>query len=161
MKKVLWMMVVVTLFLAIGCQQQGAHYDSGDGQGVQNASDEPGTNRVMYGLFGPGPLNYGQIRKQQLGRYDLDEMPNTGTNFRSMDVERRHLGNDQQLIAEIIQEDFGLESGMVFLAGNHAFVNVKAPKDMEEKEKKEYFDELRQQLSREIPRYNVHISETD
>ncbi len=136
MKKVLFVLVIA-LFVTVGCQEQRTHYDTEDSQGVQSASKEPGTNRVLYGLFGPGPLNYDQIHRQQSGRYDRNELPNIGTSFRSMDVDRRHLGNDQELIAEIIQKDFGLESGRVLIAGNHAFVNVKPPEDMEEKEKKE------------------------
>ncbi|MBP3952771.1 hypothetical protein [Bacillus suaedae] len=147
------------VLLVTGCQA-GPIEGTQDGQGIQSMSTDSDVNRLTYGLFGPGPMNFESINRQKpTYGYRSDIQNTTGTSFRSMHAERRHLGNDQQLIHHIIHDEFGLDSGMVILAGSHAFVNVSIPKDLEDDEKKKKIDSLERKFQEEIPRYRVHITE--
>ncbi|GAE27895.1 hypothetical protein JCM9140_4062 [Halalkalibacter wakoensis JCM 9140] len=81
---------------------------------------------------------------------------NTGTSFKSLHRERRHLGNDQELIHHIVEEH-GMDAGMVIIAGHHAFVNVAPRADMNDEDKEKEMKKLRRALLREVPRYEVHV----
>ncbi|NEU30420.1 hypothetical protein GN156_06445 [bacterium LRH843] len=138
--------LLIGAFLVTGCSQT-------DGQKASSLDRQ----EVAYGLLGPGPLNYGEIKKAPKYRYEGEI--NTSTSFKTMNRDRRTLGDDQELIHHIIHNRFGLDSGMVILAGSNAFVNVTFPKDLSKAERKEKLDQLNKAFMSEIPRYKVHVRE--
>jgi hypothetical protein len=137
--------MAVGLFLVTGCNDP-------------ESPKAQATGQVAYGLFGPGPINYGNLYRQKPTYNNMGEV-NTGTSFKSLNRERRHLGNDQELIRHIIEEEYGMNAGVVVIAGSHAFVNVTPPTGMDEETKKEAMGKLKRALLLEVPNYQLHVSE--
>ncbi|WP_017725972.1 tautomerase family protein [Halalkalibacterium ligniniphilum] len=150
MKK--WISCCLALLLFIGgCSQP----ENPEVQGVRKNGVT--LQQISYGLFGPGPINYGEIRKPLVYNHQGEE--NTSTSFRTMNRGRQHLGDDQERIRSIIQDQFDLNSGMVIIAGSHAWVNVKFPEGISREQKDERLAELEKALQQGIPRYRVHVNE--
>lgn len=150
--KAKWISCLMTgMLLLTGCGETGALQGQGASENGQSQ------NQIAYGLLGPGPINYGNIRKAPSYRHHGEE--NTSTSFKTLNRYHQHLGNDQQLIHHIIHDQFGLETGMVIIAGSHAFVNVTLPKDLDDEQKKEQLGKVKRALLLEIPRYKVHVNE--
>ncbi|MFC0471694.1 hypothetical protein ACFFHM_14625 [Halalkalibacter kiskunsagensis] len=144
--------VAVGLFLVAGCSDP----EPPKAQGKTVQSHEKGS--VAYGLLGPGPINYGSLYRQKPTFDHMGEI-NTGTSFKTLNRERRHLGNDQELIRHIIEDEYGMNAGVVVIAGSHAFVNVTPPAGMDEENKKETMEKLKRALLLEVPSYQLHVSE--
>lgn len=145
--------LLIGLLLVTGCNDQSTM----EGQHISSRDQSLKAQQIAYGLLGPGPINYGNIRKEPRYRFEGEE--NTSPSFKTMNRYRRHLGDDQQLIHHIIHDEFGLETGMVMLAGSHAFVSVTLPKGLSEEEKQEKLGKVKRALLQEVPRYRIHVRE--
>ena len=140
--------------LVTGCSDQSAT----EGQRASSIGQSSQTQQIAYGLLGPGPINYGTIRKAPRYRYQGEENT-TSPGFKTINHDRRHLGNDQQLIHHIIHDEFGLKTGMVIIAGSHVFVDVTLPEDLSDEQKKEQLGKVKRALLLEVPRYKIHVNE--
>ncbi|MCL7747615.1 hypothetical protein [Halalkalibacter alkaliphilus] len=152
--------IAMGLVLVTGCGED-PQPPQAQGNAVTHNNPEartPDAGQLAYGLLGPGPANYGSLFRQPPA-YDHPGEINTGTSFKSLHRERRHLGNDEALIHHIIEDEHGMDAGIVIIAGHHAFVNVTPPAGLNEEDKKKEMDKLNRALRKEIPRYEVHVSE--
>lgn len=70
---------------------------------------------------------------------------------------KQTLESDQVSIRRFIAANSEFDPGMALMAGSHVWVNVKAPKDMKDKDKK--LSELKKALKAGIPRYQIHLLE--
>ncbi|MBU8905865.1 hypothetical protein [Desertibacillus haloalkaliphilus] len=125
---------------------------------AQSAADQSRMGQVSYGMLGPGPINYGQIRDEPTYGYN-GELPRSS--FRTTSTHRPDFGDDQDKIREIVAQKEGINPGYVVIAGKHAWVNVRFAGDYSDQERQQKLKSVRQSLEQGIPRYQVHLNEMD
>jgi hypothetical protein len=148
--------LAVGMLLVAGCNEPEppqAQAQGNSGTAMQNVNRATG-----YGLLGVGPLNRASYNRKHVTSIQESEF-NRGTSYVTPQSERRTLESDQQLIHHIIEDEHGMNAGMVIIAGSHAFVNVTPPASLNEEDKKKEIGKLKRALLQEVPRYQVHISE--
>ncbi|WP_078556168.1 hypothetical protein [Bacillus alkalicellulosilyticus] len=144
--------MIVAALLTLGACTPANPPQANSVQGTQGINAQ----QVTYGLFGPGPINYGEIRNRD--DYYYDGEINHSPSFRTLSTTRQDLGDDEEIIRSVVLEE-GFRPGSVIIAGHHAWINVHA-EGMESNERKQKIKELQTSLHQTIPRYDVHVNET-
>ncbi|WNF37269.1 hypothetical protein RJD24_02065 [Bacillaceae bacterium IKA-2] len=124
--------------------------------GTENSPDG---NRIAFGLLGPGPINYGVIR-DDADEYRYDGFINHGTSFRTLDSHRHDLGDDEEIIREILSEEQGVQPGTIFIIGKDIWVTAKLDVE-DQKERKQLQADLQKLLTKVMQKYDVHLRITD
>ncbi|BAB07497.1 hypothetical protein P4637_05070 [Halalkalibacterium halodurans] len=144
-----WIACMVALTCLVGCREM-------ERPQAQGLNERP-AGQVTYGLLGPGPANYDNIYKRSIAP-DAREQ-NSGPSFRTAYETRPTIATDIETIRSIIQDEHGLRSSMVMTAGSHAWVNVEFPRNMKKEQRNKIMNDLREDMQRQIPRYQVHLSQ--
>ncbi|UCZ53039.1 hypothetical protein LGQ02_20050 [Bacillus shivajii] len=131
--------------------------DPPEAQGLGNQ----GEARKDWGesLFGPGPINYGNVTDRPERHTNVSELNTTGTSYRSPEASRQTLADDQDIMETIIYEMDRVEPGMVIITGGQAWVNVMFERGMEQQEKQDLIEEIEDRLYDANPRYHYRIIE--
>lgn len=145
--------VLAGMFLVTGCNNP----EEPEVQ-AQSNNQHPSAERVTYGLLGPGPINYGSIRRSQT--FDqMGELNTTGSSYRSAHNYHEDLGDHQALMRRVVANESPFNPGSVMIAGHHAWVTVHVPEGLDESEKQSELDKLKRTFLLEVPRYQVHVNE--
>ncbi|MFC0561087.1 hypothetical protein [Halalkalibacter alkalisediminis] len=152
--------LAVGMLLVTGCNDPQPPQAQGN-MNTMNTTNQNQPNFIdgaVHGVFGVGPMNYLSYNRQR-ATYDRMGEFHKGASYITPQSERPTLENDQALIHHIIEDEYGMEAGMVIIAGSHAFVNVTPPEDLSDEDKKKEMGKLKRALLQEVPRYQVHVSE--
>lgn len=123
--------------------------------GEAGTESSPDKSQIIYGLLGPGPINYGVIR-DDVDEYRYDGYINHGTSFRTLDSHRHDLGDDEEIIRDILIEEQGVRPGTIFIIGKDIWVSAKLDSE-DKKERKQMQANLQKLLSKMMQSYDVHL----
>lgn len=115
--------------------------------------------QIAYGLLGPGPINYGVIRDDE-DEYRYDGFINHSTSFRTLDSHRHDLGDDEEIVRDILSEEQGVQPGTIFIIGKDLWVSAKLDVE-DQKERKQLQADLQKLLAKVMQNYDVHLRIAD
>ncbi len=120
-------------------------------------------HNVTYGLLGPGPVNYGVINDQRRPHQE-NELNHTGLSYRDPKAARQDIGEDQDMIENIVYETEGVTPGMVVIVGGQAWVNIMFNDNgqgLTQQDQDQKVSEVEEKLKQANPRYEYRVSVND
>ncbi|WP_026691605.1 hypothetical protein [Alteribacter aurantiacus] len=158
MKLILKSLALVMLVVTVGCSDM----DTPDVNSM-NEPNHPNQRNVAYGLFGPGPANYGAIKEIRSSSSEGDHRENVnGLSYRDPLSERQTIGEDQDMMEDVIYSTPGVTPGMILLNGAHAWVNMQIDNQgLTQEEKDAKVREVEKKLKAANPRYDYRVVVND
>ncbi|MBM7095569.1 MULTISPECIES: hypothetical protein [Alteribacter] len=160
MKLILKSLALVMLLVTVGCSDM----DTPDVESMNkpNEPNHPFQRNVAHGLFGPGPANYGAINEMRQPQHTDHRENVNGLSYRDPLSARQTIGEDQDMMENVIYSTPGVTPGMILLNGAHAWVNMQIDNDgLTQKEKDAKVREVEEKLKAANPRYEYRVVVND